>query len=122
MTVNCSASGIKPRMPVEGTSLGDSTASMVTGRLERLLVQIVALEFLVIAGTCYLASGIYYETFLSRWPPVEQYVPAALSIAFLVLLGDLGFIHYVGVQPHSRDRLCWIASVVVACASPLFFL
>ncbi len=50
MTVNFSASGVKHRMPVDVISLDDSTASMVTGRLERLLVQIVALEFLVIAG------------------------------------------------------------------------
>jgi Undecaprenyl-phosphate glucose phosphotransferase len=120
MTVNFSASGVKHRMPVEVTSLGDSAASMATGRLERLLVQIVALEFLVIAGTCYLASGIYYEAFLSRWPPVEQYVPAALSIALLVLLGALGFKHYVGVQTQSRDRFMWSGIGVVALAFSLF--
>src|SRR5260370_31383556 len=120
MTVNFSASGVKHRMPVDVISLDDSTASMGTGRLERLLVQIVALEFLVIAGTCYLASGIYYETFLSRWPPVEQYVPAALSIALLVLLTALGFKHYVGVQTQSRDRFMWSGIGAVALAFSLF--
>src|SRR5258708_29046141 len=120
MTVNFSASGVSHGMPVDVISLDDSTASMVTGRLERLLVQIVALEFLGIAGTCYLASGIYYETLLSRWATVEQYVPAALSIALLVLLGALGFKHYVGVQTQSRDRFMWSGIGVVGLAFSLF--
>ncbi|HKR30849.1 MAG TPA: hypothetical protein VJT08_10235, partial [Terriglobales bacterium] len=107
-------------MPVDARSLGDTAASTVIGRLERLLVQIVALEFLVIAGTCYLASAIYYETFLSTWPPVEQYVPAALSIALLVLLTALGFKHYVGVQMQSRDRFMWSGIGAVALAFSLF--
>src|SRR5262249_5243422 len=120
MTINFSASGVKPRMAVDATSLGGTAASMVNGRLERLLVQIVALEFLVIAATCYLASAIYYETFLSTWPPVEQYVPAALSIALLVLLTALGFKHYVGVQMQSRDRFMWSGIGAMALAFSLF--
>src|SRR5262245_10905569 len=120
MTINFSASGVKPRMAVDATSLGGTAASMVNGRLERLLVQIVALEFLVIAGTCYLASAIYYETFLSTWPPIEQYVPAALSIALLVFLAALCFKHYVGVQAQSRDRFMWSGIGAVALAFSLF--
>ena len=116
MTVSFSASGVKHRMPVNVTSLSDSAASTAIGRLERLLVQIVALEFLVITATCYLASAIYHETFLSTWPPFEQYVPAALSIALLVLLAALGFKHYVGVQAQSRDRFMWSGMGVVALA------
>jgi len=121
MTINFLASGgVKHRMSVDATSLGDSAASTAIGRLERLLVQIVALEFLVIAGTSYLASAIYYETFLSTWPPIEQYVPAALSIALLVLLTALGFKHYVGVQAQSRDRFMWSGIGAVALAFSLF--
>src|SRR5215472_2801614 len=116
MTVSFPAPGVKHRMPVDATSLGDTAASTVIGRLERLLVQIVALELLVIAGTCYLASAIYYKAFLSIWPPIEQYVPAALSIALLVLLAALGFKHYVGVQVQSRDRFMWSGVGAVALA------
>src|SRR5215472_7942517 len=112
MTVSFSASGVKHRMP----AVGDSAASMAIGRLERLLVQIVALEFFVMTATCYLASAIYYETFLSTWPPIEQYIPAALSIALLVLLAALGFKHYVGVQVQSRDRFMWSGVGAVALA------
>src|SRR5262249_58943717 len=114
MTVSFSASGVKHRMSVVATSLGDSAGSTAIGRLDRLLVQIVVLEFLVIAGTCYLASAIYHETFLLTWPPIEQYVPAALSIALLVLLAALGFKHYVGVQAQSRDRFMWSGIGAVA--------
>src|SRR6516225_5353316 len=120
MTVSFSASGVKHRTPVDTISLGESATSKVIGRLERLLVQIVALEFLVIAGTSYLASAIYYETFLSTWPPIEQYVPAALSIALLVLFTALGFKHYLGVQAQSRDRFMWSGIGAVALAFSLF--
>src|SRR5262252_99643 len=120
MTINFSASGVKHRMSVDATSLGDSATSTAIGRLERLLVQIVALEFLVIAGTCYLTSAIYYETFLSTWPPLEQYGPAALSIALLVLFTALGFKQYVGVQAQSRDRFMWSGIGAVALAFSLF--
>src|SRR6266446_1720064 len=120
MTVSFSASGVKHRMSVDATSLGDSAASTAIGRLERLLVQIVALEFLVITATCYLASAIYHETFLSIWPPFEQYLPAALSIALLVRLAALGFKHYVGVQAQARDRFMWSGIGAVALAFSLF--
>src|SRR6516225_10684312 len=120
MTVSSSAPGVKHRMPVGAISLGDTATSTVIGRLERLLVQIVALEFLVITATCYLASAIYHVTFLSTWPPLEQYVPAALSIALLVLLAGLGFKHYVGVQAQSRDRFMWSGIGAVALAFSLF--
>jgi CoA-binding domain len=120
MTVSSSASGVKHRMPVDATSFGESAASTAIGRLERLLVQIVALEFLLITATCYLASAIYYETFLSTWPPLEQYGPAALSIALLVLFTALGFKHYVGVQAQSRDQFMWSGIGAVALAFSLF--
>jgi hypothetical protein len=92
-------------MPTEAaTALNEIGSPVVVERLERRLVQIVTLEFLLIAGICYVTSAIYYQVFLSTWPPVEHYVPAALSIALLVLLTALGFKHSVGVQAQSRDR------------------
>jgi Undecaprenyl-phosphate glucose phosphotransferase len=120
MTVDSSAADVEHQMPVAATSLSDGAISGVTGRLERLLVRIVALEFLLIAGTCYLTSAIYYGTFLATWPPIEHYVPAALSIALLVLLTALGFKHYIGVQAQSRDRFMWSGIGAVALAFSLF--
>jgi Undecaprenyl-phosphate glucose phosphotransferase len=120
MTVNFLASDVTNQMSVHATSLSDTTVPVAIGRLERLLARIVALEFLVIAGTCYLTSAIYYATFLSTWPPIEQYVPAALSIALLVLITALGFKHYVGVQAQSRDRFMWSGIGAVALAFSLF--
>src|SRR5215472_2619330 len=120
MTVSFSAPGVKHRTPVDTISLGESATSKVIGRLERLLVQIAAFEFLVITATCYLASAIYYETFLSTWPPLERYGPAALSIALLVLLTALGFKHYVGIQGQSRDRFMWSGIAAVSLAFSLF--
>jgi Undecaprenyl-phosphate glucose phosphotransferase len=120
MTVNFSASDIGHQMSTHAGSSADRTAPMVIGRLERVLVQIVALEFFLIAGTCYLASAVYYETFLSTWPPIEHYGPAALSIALLVLLTSLGFKHYVRVEAQSRDRFMWSGIGAVVLAFSLF--
>ena len=109
------------QMPTEAaTALNEIGSPVVVGRLERRLVQIVTLEFLLIAGICYVTSAIYYQVFLSTWPPVEHYVPAALSIALLVLLTALGFKHYVGVQAQSRDRFMWSGIGAVGLAFSLF--
>jgi Undecaprenyl-phosphate glucose phosphotransferase len=113
MTVNFFASDVAHQ-------IGDDATPRVIGRLERLLVRIVALESLLVAGTCYITSAIYYETFLATWPPIEQYVPAALFIAFLVLLTALGFKHYVGIQAQPRDRFMWSGIGAVALAFSLF--
>jgi Undecaprenyl-phosphate glucose phosphotransferase len=107
MALSFSPSDIEYQTPRDATSAADGDSSVVIGRLERLLTKIVALEFLVIAGACYLASVIYNEAFLSRWPPTEQGIPAASFIAFLVLIASLGFKHYLGVQTQSRDRFMW---------------
>jgi Undecaprenyl-phosphate glucose phosphotransferase len=118
MTVNSSASDVAHQVAVATEALNASPP--VIGRLERLLVRIVALEFLLVVGTCYITSAIYYETFLATWPPIEQYVPAALFIASLVLLTALGFKHYVGIQAQSRDRFMWTGIGAVALAFSLF--
>jgi Undecaprenyl-phosphate glucose phosphotransferase len=121
MTMNFSVPDRERQTPVDATSAANGASPAAVGRLEPLVARIVTIEFLVIAGTCYLASAIYYETFLSEWPSAQQqYVPAALSIALLVLLAALGFKHYVGVQAQSRDRFMWSGMGAVALAFSLF--
>jgi Undecaprenyl-phosphate glucose phosphotransferase len=89
-------------------------------RLGRLLARIVAIEFLVVAATCYFASFVYFGAFLSVWPALDQYITAALCIALLVLLNALCFKHYVGVQAQSRDRFLWSGLGGVALAFSFF--
>jgi Undecaprenyl-phosphate glucose phosphotransferase len=120
MTVNPSASDVTHQIGVAAEALSDDPSPPVIGRLERLLVRVVALEFFLVAGTCYITSAIYFETFLVTSPPIEQYVPAALLIAFLVLLTALGFRHYVGIQAQSRDWFMWSGLGAVALAFSLF--
>jgi Undecaprenyl-phosphate glucose phosphotransferase len=107
MTMNFAAPNVGNQTPVNATSVPGGVSSVVVDRLERLLTRIVALEFFVIAGACHFASVIYNEAFLSRWPPTEQDIPAALFIALLALIASLGFKHYLGVQTQSRDRFMW---------------
>jgi Undecaprenyl-phosphate glucose phosphotransferase len=120
MTVNSSASDVAHQIGVADEALSDSLTPPTIGRLERLLVRVVALEFFLIASTCYITSTIYYEAFLATSPPIEHYVPAALFIAFLVLLTALGFKHYIGIQAKSRDWFLWSGIGAVALAFSLF--
>jgi hypothetical protein len=57
-----------------------------------MLMRMAAIEFLTVACATYLASAIYYRVILLRWPPSEQYVPAALFASTLVLLASLSLI------------------------------
>jgi Undecaprenyl-phosphate glucose phosphotransferase len=119
MTVNSSASDVVHQIGVAAEA-SDSPSPPAIGRLERMLVRVIALEFFLVAGTCYITSSIYYEIFLAKSPPFAQYVPAALFIAFLVLLTALGFKHYVGIQAKSRDWFMWSGIGAVALAFSLF--
>src|SRR5262245_53949920 len=118
MTVNTSASDVAHQIGVAAES--DNPSPPAISRLEQLLVRVVALEFFLVAAVCYITSAVYYETFLAKSPPIEQYVPAALLIAFLVLLTALGFKHYVGIQVKSRDWFMWSGIGAVALAFSLF--
>ena len=105
-------------MPAEIAERIEHTPAM--GRLAGLLARIVAGEFLVIAGTCYLASLVYFGIFLPVWPAMDEYIPAALSIALLVLLNALYLKHYVRVQTQSRDRFMRSGLGAVVLAFSLF--
>jgi Undecaprenyl-phosphate glucose phosphotransferase len=89
-------------------------------RLERLLVQIVAIEFLTIAGTCFATSAIYFKIVLTAWSPTKQYVTAAVVIAGLVELAALGFKQHSAIQSQPRDRYFWSAMGAVTLAFSLF--
>jgi Undecaprenyl-phosphate glucose phosphotransferase len=102
------------------TEIAERSRTPGVSRLGWLLARIVAVEFLVVAGTCYLASLVYFGAFLPVWPAFDEYITAALSIALLVLLNALCLKHYVGVQAQSRDRFVWSGLGGVALAFSLF--
>jgi Undecaprenyl-phosphate glucose phosphotransferase len=118
--MNFSAPDVERQTPFELPSATDSYSPVPTIRLVGLLGRGIAIEVLAIAGACYLTSAVYFEAFLSQWPATEQYVPAALSIALLILIVALGFKHYVGVEAQSRDRFMWNGIGAVALAFSLF--
>jgi Undecaprenyl-phosphate glucose phosphotransferase len=116
--MNFSMPDVPQQIPSEIAKRSEGTPAIC--RLERLLARVVAVEFLVIAGTCYLASLVYFGTILLIWPAMDQYITAALSIALLVLLNALCFKHYACVQAQSRDRFMLSGLGAVALAFSLF--
>src|SRR5262245_48655223 len=103
-------------------------ATMSSGRLDAvprrnistIIACVVAIEFFVVALMAYLGSVAYNLTVLTRWPPAGQYIPAALSLATLILLLSFGFRHYVGVEAHPRHRFLWNGLGAVALAFSFF--
>jgi Undecaprenyl-phosphate glucose phosphotransferase len=89
-------------------------------RLDSLLVRIIAIEFLTVAGTSFLASWIYFKAVLTASPPSEQYIAAAFIIGILVLLVALCLKQHVAIQSQSWDRYLWSALGAVTLAFSLF--
>ena len=97
-----------------------SHSPSATTRIEHLVSQILVVEFLAIAGTCFLTSVVYFEIVLTQWPSTVQYVIAALAIAVLVLSVSISFKQYVAIQSQSRDRYMWSGTASSLVAFSLF--
>jgi Undecaprenyl-phosphate glucose phosphotransferase len=80
----------------------------------------VLIEFLTVACATYLASTIYYRVILLRWPPSEQYVPAAFFASTLVMLASLGFRQFVAIGAQPLHRFLWNGLGAVAVAFSFF--
>jgi Undecaprenyl-phosphate glucose phosphotransferase len=90
------------------------------GRIESVLFRTVMLEFLVVAGTCFVTSVVYFKAILTQWPPAAEYVATALLIALLVLCSALGFQQYRTIQAQPRDLYMWSGVGAVTLAFSLF--
>lgn len=88
--------------------------------LAGVLAGVVAIEFLVVAVTAYLASLAYNQIVLMRSPPADQYVSAALFIAAVITLASLSFRHYAALQTLTRSRFVWRGVRVVGLTFALF--
>lgn len=123
MAVEYSASTIpRSSATVPRDSAEDTTLEKAAGaqRLSIFLAQRIAVEFLVVACTAYLASALYYRIVFFRWPPASGYIPAALFIAALVVLVSLGFRDFKGIETRPRHRFLWNGIGAVAIAFSLF--
>lgn len=88
--------------------------------LSTVIARLVAAEFVVIAAAAYGASAIYSRLILLGWPPVEQYVSGAVSIAVLAVLVSLGFHHFTSIQTMPRHKFLWNGIGAVMLAFSLF--
>ena len=115
------APDIKHGVSIEHGERGYVSKRRGAGRIERLLVKIVAIEFLTVVGTSLLTSWAYFATVLTAQPPVGEYAGAALIIATLVVLIALGFKQHVAIQSQfSSYRYLWSAVGAVTLAFSLF--
>jgi Undecaprenyl-phosphate glucose phosphotransferase len=73
-------------------------------RIENVILQIAAIEFVVAAATSFLASVLYFAAVLTTAPSPIEYIGAALAVAFLLLIAAIGFKQYTSIQTQPRDR------------------
>src|SRR5258708_1299444 len=78
-----------------------------TRRLSEAVAGIVAVEFLAVGSSAYLASVVYHYVGSGSPPPAYQYVPAAIFIALMVSLFSIGFRQLESVQTQPRHTFLW---------------
>jgi Undecaprenyl-phosphate glucose phosphotransferase len=85
-------------------------------RLSAVITKLVIQEFLVVAGSAYLASAFYHEAILREWPSSHLYTAAGLFLAAMVESVALGFGHYKNSQSQARHVFLWSGFGAVALA------
>jgi Undecaprenyl-phosphate glucose phosphotransferase len=93
---------------------------IVARHISSILLRMVAIEFLIVAGTAYLVSVAYYRLVLLLWPPAAEYIAAAFLIAALILFVSLGFHHFASMQTQPRHRFLWNGLGAVGLAFSFF--
>jgi Undecaprenyl-phosphate glucose phosphotransferase len=113
---NLSVHGIDGSVGVESGPRDSAWDVTTSGRIERYLVKIVAVELVVVTATCFLTSVVYSKLVLAVGLPTREYVWAALLIGVLVLLPSLVLKQHVAVQTQTRDRyiLHGVSAVTIA--------
>jgi len=79
----------------------------------------MALEFVSVAGSAYLASILYHSAIISTAPPLLPYALAAIFIATLVLLVSTAFQHFDSMELRPLHRLLWSGIGAVGLAFSL---
>jgi Undecaprenyl-phosphate glucose phosphotransferase len=78
-------------------------SAAAASRIEHVVLRVAVIEFLVAAGTCFLASIFYFAVVLTARPAPIEYIAAALIIALLILAAATGFKQYTAIQMQPRD-------------------
>jgi Undecaprenyl-phosphate glucose phosphotransferase len=102
--------------------LNDLGPSKSTSRrtLFFMLAVFVAIEFLAVAASAYLASLIYYRIFFDSWFAPLQYVTAALYIATLNLIISISFRNHLAILRQPRHVFLWSGIGAIGLSFSIF--
>lgn len=116
MSVGSESSGVRVR-PLR---LHPAPAQAGPMRLGKINAKVLALEFLAVAFTAYLAGTFYHFTALQAQPVISESVPISLYIATLVSGVSLAFKHFTAIQRQPMHLLLWSGLGAVALAFSFF--
>ncbi len=85
-------------------------------RLSAVITKLVIQEFIVVAGSAYLASVVYHWVALMELPSSNLYITADLFLAAMVESVALGFGHYRNCQTQPWHAFLWSGFGAVALA------
>jgi Undecaprenyl-phosphate glucose phosphotransferase len=88
--------------------------------LSAAIARMLVLEFAAVTGAAYLASLLYHYLGPYGGPPGNEYVPAALLIAILVLVISVTLHQYESIQTQPRHRFLWSGLGAVGLAFSFF--
>jgi Undecaprenyl-phosphate glucose phosphotransferase len=115
MTTDQSRPTLRPAVAVlRGQAVGSPRDA--TQRLSVVITKLMVYEFLVVAGSAYLASFMYQEIVLQEWPAADTYVTSSFFVAALGLLMAIVFGQYSNLQAQPRHKFLWSGFGTVALA------
>jgi Undecaprenyl-phosphate glucose phosphotransferase len=76
-------------------------------RLSAFIARLLIEEFLVVAGSTYLASVIYQTIVIQEWPLPGIYITSAMLVGFTVVLVSIGPGRYMNLQRQARHTFMW---------------
>ena len=89
-------------------------------RLSAFLLRLLALEYLAVAASAYVATVVYHFVIWNQAPSLQKYIVASIGIATLVLLVSSTLRHYAEIQIQPLHKFLWSGIGAVLLAFSMF--
>jgi Undecaprenyl-phosphate glucose phosphotransferase len=102
------------------SSTGAAPGAVAPAKVLTVIFQLLIIKFIAISVAAYAGSLAYFGIFLGAWAPANQYIPAALLLATLVIIVSISFGQLQAIQTQPFHRFMWSGLGAVALAFSFF--
>lgn len=118
------SSGNRPALSVASADIGAKFTAIqqIPTQLKAAIATYIAIEFIVIVSSNLFALYFYHNFILRSWSwhQLTSYAPAAISIAFLVLIISVAFRNYSSIRRKERGKFLWSGIGAISLAFSFF--